>query len=130
MNQREIMTNLVIQSTDSTPEIEFLLNGKLTIKGRSLPEDVHKFYDPLIDWVKQLAADRVVVELKLEYLNTSSTKKLMNLLMAIDQNKLINKIDVNWHYEFDDLEMEDLGTIYEEDMARAKFQYIEEVDIF
>lgn len=124
------MTNLVIQSTDSTPEIEFLLTGKLIIKGRSLPEDVHRFYDPLIDWVNQLVADRVVVEIKLEYLNTSSTKKLMHLLMAIDQNKLIKEIDVNWHYEFDDLEMEDLGTIYEEDMARAKFKYIEEVDIF
>ncbi|MFO7829604.1 MAG: DUF1987 domain-containing protein [Bacteroidales bacterium] len=124
------MTNLVIQSTDSTPEIEFLLNGILTIKGRSLPEDVHKFYDPLIDWVKQLESEHVVVELKLEYLNTSSTKKLMNLLTAIDQNDKIKTIDVKWHYEFDDLEMEDLGTIYEEDMARAKFQYIEEVDIF
>lgn len=130
MNQREIMTNLVIQSTDSTPEIEFLLNGKLTIKGRSLPEDVHKFYDPLIEWVKQLAAEKVVVELKLEYLNTSSTKKLMNLLMAIDLNDKIKTIDIRWHYEFDDLEMEDLGTIYEEDLPRAKFQYIEEVDIF
>jgi len=124
------MMDLVIQSTDSTPHVEFLKSGKLTLKGRSLPEDVHKFYAPLIDWVNQLEVDNLVVELKLEYLNTSSTKKLLNLLTAIDQNEKIQKIDVNWHYEFDDLEMEDLGTIYEEDMNRAKFQYIEEVDIF
>ncbi|MFP4023241.1 MAG: DUF1987 domain-containing protein [Thiohalospira sp.] len=124
------MTDLVIQSTDSTPHVEFLTNGKLILKGRSLPEDVHKFYAPLIDWVKQLETTKAVVELKLEYLNTSSTKKLLNLLTAIDENAKIHEIDVNWHYEFDDLEMEDLGTIYEEDMKRAKFQYIEEVDIF
>lgn len=129
-NESKTMTNLVIQSTDSTPHVEFLTNGTLTLKGRSLPEDVHKFYAPLIEWVSQLEIDEVVVELKLEYLNTSSTKKLLNLLTAIDQNERIKEIDVRWHYEFDDLEMEDLGTIYEEDMKRAKFQYIEEVDIF
>ncbi len=124
------MTNLVIQSTDSTPLVEFLTNGNLTLKGRSLPEDVYKFYAPLIDWVKELETNKVVLELKLEYLNTSSTKKLLNLLTAIDENEKIHEIDVNWHYEFDDLEMEDLGTIYEEDLKRARFQYIEEVDIF
>ncbi|HSH51239.1 MAG TPA: SiaC family regulatory phosphoprotein, partial [Bacteroidales bacterium] len=102
----------------------------LILKGRSLPEDVHKFYAPLIDWVNQLEIDKAVVKLKLEYLNSSSTKKLLNLLTAIDQNEKIKEIDVKWHYEFDDLDMEDLGSIYEEDMKRAKFQYIEEVDVF
>jgi len=61
------MTNLVIQSTDSTPHVEFLTNGALTLKGRSLPEDVHKFYAPLIDWVKHLETDKVVIDLKLQY---------------------------------------------------------------
>ena len=64
------MNSLVIRKTDSTPEISFLQKGELTITGRSLPEDVHKFYDPLIDWVKKYEGDKVKVELKLEYLNT------------------------------------------------------------
>jgi len=124
------MNSLVIQKTDSTPEISFLKKGELKVTGRSLPEDVHKFYDPLIDWVKTLEGDKVKVDLKLEYLNTASTKKVLNLLVALDDNEKINKIDVNWFYEFDDLEMEDLGGIYEEELNRIKFHLVEGVDIF
>ena len=124
------MNNLSIQMTDSTPEIEFLTSGELKIFGRSLPEDVHKFYDPIIDWVKNLDIKNVKIDLKLEYLNTSSTKKILNLLMAIDENKRIESVDINWYYEFDDAEMEDLGGIYEEELNRSRFHYIEGVDIF
>jgi len=124
------MNNLSIQKTDSTPEIDFNVNGNMKITGRSLPEDVHKFYDPIIEWVRNLSTEKVKLELKLEYLNTSSTKKILNLLIALDENLEINNVEVNWYYEFDDLEMEDLGEIYEEDLNRAKFNYIEGIDIF
>ncbi|MFC2103878.1 DUF1987 domain-containing protein [Bacteroidota bacterium] len=124
------MNSLVIQKTDSTPEISFLQKGELKITGRSLPEDVHKFYDPLIEWVKKLEVNKVKVDLKLEYLNTSSTKKVLNLLIALDENTQINEVEINWYYEFDDLEMEDLGGIYEDELKRAKFHYIESVDIY
>ncbi len=124
------MNSLVIRKTDSTPEISFLQKGELKITGRSLPEDVHKFYDPLIDWVKKYEGDKVKVELKLEYLNTASTKKVLNLLLALDENSKINEIDVDWFYEFDDIEMEDLGGIYEEELNRIKFHFVEGVDIF
>ena len=124
------MNSLVIHKTDSTPEISFLQKGELKITGRSLPEDVHKFYDPLIDWVKQLNVKKVKVDLKLEYLNTSSTKKILNLLIALDENENVSEININWYYEFDDLEMEDLGSIYEDELNRARFQFIEGVDIF
>lgn len=124
------MNSLVIEQTDSTPEISFLEKGELKISGRSLPEDVHKFYDPLINWVKNLVTTKVKLDLKLEYLNTSSTKKLLNLLIALDDNQFVNEIVVNWYYEFDDLEMEDLGEIYQDEMKRIKFLFIEGVDIF
>lgn len=124
------MNSLVIEQTDSTPEISFLEKGELKISGRSLPEDVHKFYDPLINWVKNLVTTKVKLDLKLEYLNTSSTKKLLNLLIALDDNQFVNEIVVNWYYEFDDLEMEDLGEIYQDEMKRIKFHFIEGVDIF
>ena len=124
------MNSLVIQKTDSTPEISFLKKGELKVFGRSLPEDVHKFYNPIIDWVKRLEVDKVKVDLKLEYLNTASSKKILNLLVALDNNEKINEIDVNWFYEFDDLEMEDLGEIYEEELSRIKFHLVEGVDIF
>lgn len=124
------MNSLIIQKTNSTPEISFLQNGEIKITGRSLPEDVHKFYAPLIEWVKNLTAENVKVDLKLEYLNTSSTKKLLNLLLALDENPKIEAIDIRWYYEFDDPDMEDLGSIYAEELKRTKIQLIEGVDIF
>lgn len=124
------MNSLVIQKTDSTPEISFLKKGELKITGRSLPEDVHKFYDPIIDWVKKLDTEKVKVDLKLEYLNTSSTKKILHLLTSLDDNSNIKELDVNWYYEFDDMEMEDLGEIYKDELKRIKFHFVEGVDIF
>ena len=124
------MNNLSIQKTDATPEIDFRLNGDLKIFGRSLPEDVHKFYDPIIDWVKQLKTDKVKVNFKLEYLNTVSTKKMLNLLISLDDNENIAEIIVNWYYEFDDIDMEDLGEIYKDELKRVKFHFIEGVDMF
>lgn len=124
------MNNLSIQKTESTPEIDFNVNGDLKILGRSLPEDVHKFYDPIIEWIRHLACNKVKIELKLEYLNTSSTKKMLNLLVALDENESVGEVELDWYYECDDLDMEDVGQIYEEDMKRTKFNYIEGIDIF
>lgn len=124
------MNSIVIQKTDSTPEISFLNKGELKITGRSLPEDVHKFYNPLIDWVKQISIEEVKVDLKLEYVNTASTKKILNLLIYLDENTKIKDLNVNWYYESDDLDMEDLGAIYEDELSRVKFHFIEGVDIF
>ena len=124
------MNNLSIQQTDATPEIDFNLNGNLKITGRSLPEDVHKFYDPIIEWVKQLKSDHVKVDIKLEYLNTSSTKKVLNLLILLDETEFVKRVDVKWYYEFDDLDMEEVGVIYKEELKRTKFYLIEGVDLY
>ena len=81
------MNSLVIQKTDSSPEISFLANGHLKIFGRSLPEDVHKFYDPIISWVKNLKSDIVKVDFKLEYLNTSSSITLQLSVVIVKPAK-------------------------------------------
>lgn len=124
------MNNLSIQKTDSTPEIDFNLNGNLKIMGRSLPEDVHKFYNPVIDWVKQLNVSKVKLDLKLEYLNTSSTKKILSILFLLEETASIKNVDVNWYYEFDDLDMAEVGQIYKDELKKIKFNLIEGADIF
>jgi hypothetical protein len=124
------MQNLFIEGTDTTPLIDFYTNGKLLIKGRSLPEDVHKFYEPVFFWVKELESETVIFDVKMEYINTSSTKKILNLLIELENNPKINNIEINWFYEFDDLDMLDLGELYENNLERSKFTLIEAVDIF
>lgn len=124
------MQNLFIDGTDTTPAINFYTNGKLLIKGRSLPEDVHKFYEPVFFWIKELEAENVHIELKMEYINTSSTKKILNLLIELEGSTKIKNIDIHWYYEYDDLDMMELGELFESNLKRSDFQLIEAVDIF
>ena len=46
------MENLIIEQTKSTPYIFFCAaTGKLRIEGESYPENVIKFYTPVLEWL-------------------------------------------------------------------------------
>lgn len=123
------MDDLIIQSTTSTPEIDFTRSGKLSIKGKSLPEDPRKFYEPIFKWAESFSTDVVEIDVKLEYVNTSSSKRIIELLKIIDCNKEIRKIDMNWYYEIDDPDMLEFGEIIQRTLKKTKTNYIEYVDI-
>ena len=98
---------LHIPQTEETPEINFNdTQGRLIISGRSLPENAHMFYQPLIDWVKQYAAHpagRTELDIKLEYFNSSSGRFLLELLSVLEE-KLKDKqsVVVRWYSEHED----------------------------
>jgi hypothetical protein len=80
----------------------------------SLPEDVRRFYAPVIDWLKEYAEsprEITTVNLKFDYLNTSSTKMVTELVFLIkpiaDKGK---KVKINWFYEITDYDMKKLGS--------------------
>jgi hypothetical protein len=119
------MNSLNIKETNNTPEVTYKEGEKLVIKGRSIPEDVVKFYQPLIAWAGMLEADSLVVEIQLDFINSSSAKKLLYFLKVLDANNHINELQVNWHYETDDEEALEQGQIYEELLMRTTFRYFE-----
>lgn len=122
------MEDLKIQRTPSTPEIDFDKSGQFSIKGKSLPEDPKKFYEPIFSWAQKFSSKKVHLEVKLEYVNTSSSKRIIELLRIIDSNKDINKIDMHWYYEIDDLEMLEFGEMIQRNLKRTKTQYLEYED--
>jgi len=105
--------------------VKFITDGRLLIEGRSLPENVNKFYLPLIDWVGKLNVEVVRMDINLEYLNSASSKKLLEILKVLDANNNIKEIIVNWHYEADDEDALESGQIFEELLRRAEFRYHE-----
>lgn len=119
------MKNLNLEPTTSTPAVRFTTDGRLLIEGRSLPEDVTRFYEPLITWVKQLNIEVVRMDLNLEYLNSASSKKVLDILRAIDRNSIIKVFIVNWHYEADDEDALESGQIFEDLLDKAEFRYHE-----
>lgn len=118
------MNDLIIQKTPSTPEVEFKSSGHLSIKGKSLPEDPAKFYTPLFKWLDELTAEQVKIDVKLDYVNTSSSKRIGELIKALDTNHNLKRIELNWFYEADDPDMLEFGQMIEHNLRRTKSNYI------
>lgn len=119
------MKNISFEPTSCTPMVKFITNGRLLLEGRSLPENVGKFYSPLIEWAGMLRTEVVKMDINLEYLNSASSKKLLELLKTLDANNNIKDLIINWHYESDDEDALESGQIFEELLLKAKFIYHE-----
>ncbi len=119
------MERIDIPATSSTPSVYCGEDGKLKIKGRSLPEDVTEFYNPLVDWAGKLTIHSLTVDVELVYMNSASSKKLLELLKALDANNNIRELSINWFYEEGDEDALENGQIYEELLLKASFRYHE-----
>ncbi len=107
------MDNLFIEGTDQTLEVEFKTNGKLRLQGISTPDHVNRFFEPLFQWVKEFEKTQpktLELEMFIDYLNTSSTRILVEFLSLI--NELREKgieVQALWKYEDDDEDMFEFG---------------------
>ena len=86
--------------------------GELRITGRSFPENPIDFYNPLIESVKNLTVDSLSVTIEVDYLNTSSTKCILELLKTAKNT--VNDLVVVWINEEGDDDMQELGEYFEE----------------
>ncbi|MFC2152856.1 DUF1987 domain-containing protein [Bacteroidota bacterium] len=123
------MNDLIINGTQSTPEIDFKRSGHMSIKGKSLPEDPNAFFSPIFKWAQDICSKEVKIEIKLEYVNTSSSKRIIELLKAIDNNNKVKRIDMDWFYEADDADMLEFGEMIQRSLKRTKTNYIECEDL-
>jgi hypothetical protein len=112
------MENLKIDGTPKTPTIEFNLEeGKLLIRGRSIPENSIEFYKPLIDKLEEYLGtpqETTLVKIQLEYFNTSSSKCILDVFKKLEKIKS-NGSDtiIQWYYEEDDEDMLEAGEDYQ-----------------
>jgi hypothetical protein len=119
------MNNIMLEPTTSSPSVRFTTDGRLLIEGRSLPENILRFYNPLIEWAGSLDCEVVKMDINLEYLNSASSKKVLELLKVIDNNPSIEVFIINWHYESDDDDALESGQIFESLLDKAEFRYHE-----
>ncbi len=122
------MDVLSIKGTRETPEILFDKgSGKLSISGKSLPEDVKEFYNPVLDWIKEYSKSphpdtHLVV--KMEYFNTASSKMLLEVFELFKGiMEAGHKVTIDWHYQEDDEDMQDAGEDYA-DIVEVPFNFI------
>ena len=123
------MENFKIAETEDTPNIDFDAESRVfTISGRSLPENAIEFYAPVLEWVDK-TLDKTeptsfVFEIKIEYFNTSSSKQLAKFFLLIEKYVEKHKININWFYEKEDLDMLMSGNQYSK-FLKLNFTFIE-----
>jgi hypothetical protein len=108
-----------INSTEDTPKVIFDHNSKVfEISGRSLPEDVVVFYQPVIKWLEEFAANPFQgfeLSFKLEYFNTASSKLILDILLKLEEvNESGTPVKVKWYYLPSDSDMKEAGEEYSE----------------
>ena len=124
------MQVIKIQGTDDTPQVILDASPEaphLEITGRSLPEDVVAFYDPILEWLEEYAENplpKTVFNFKLEYFNTASSKLLLDILLKLeDMHDDGNEVLVKWHFPDDDEDMEEAGEEYA-DIVEVPFEQV------
>jgi len=112
------MENLIIEPTDDTPVV--LFNSELNtmeLSGKSYPDNVFSFYEPVLDWLKTYASNPgsdTHFIFKLDYFNTASAKILYDIFTILDSiQKKGNEVNILWHYKNGDDDMKEAGEGYE-----------------
>lgn len=128
-----IMENLNLVASPKTPLVNFnSVEGVLELRGRSIPENSIEFYQPLNDWIDAYASNpctNTLIEVKLEYFNTSSSKCILDLFKKLEKlNGQNTEVAVNWYYEVEDEDMEEAGEDYQA-IVRLPFKMIEVEEI-
>lgn len=106
-----------IVGTDESPEVILDKNtNEFSFTGKSLPEDVKEFYDPIHNWISEYAKDpndTTLVEFRMDYFNSASSKQILDILEGFAKIKEVGKeINIKWYYLDDDEDMEDAGESY------------------
>lgn len=122
-----IPDKLYIEGTLKTPTIRSdSVEGTIEIKGRSHPENPIDFYKPLSEWAAEYIKaprDKTVIKIQLEHFNTSSSKRILDLLRKFELILMTsNKVEVNWYY--DDEDILEAGETFQT-MTRIPFKMIE-----
>ena len=122
-------SELIIEAGDKTPYINLdAKSGKLQIHGYSLPENSIEFYEPIVSWLDNYTVapnEKTELDVRLVYLNTSSSKMFMDIFRKINHLVKLNNSEVSvvWHYEIDDEDIQEIALQYKE-FCKAKFDII------
>ena len=134
------MRALKIEQTDNSPLVDLSLEeGSYVIKGESRPEDVSKFYLPIMKWFEDWGGqlyyraqqfgkpENHIVRFQFEYFNSSSAKYIMDLILKINEigqtSENIN-IQIEWAYDEMDEDIEEAGKEFE-DLTSVKFNFLQ-----
>jgi len=119
----------IIPLTKNTPEVILDPKGIIKLTGRLIPENAEDFFKPIEEWINEYfknPADITTVEIRLEYINSTGTAYLLNLIHKITYihlQKNTKKFKINWYYNDEDEDMLEKGRFFSLDLG-LPFNYI------
>ena len=119
------MAELIIQETDYCPSIKGGNDGVLEIIGKSTMENPLLFYASVHEWLSSVVSNEVTeisVLIDLTFINSSSTKQLLKLLLTADESDM--KFEVKWVYPKDNDFLKERGEEFAV-MLDCPFHYVE-----
>ncbi|MDX9845780.1 MAG: DUF1987 domain-containing protein [Tenuifilaceae bacterium] len=121
-----------VEATEITPKV--ILNkgtSKFLLQGKCLPEDVKRFFTPVIEWFDEYIKDpnpETNFTLDFDYFNTASSKMILILLSKIrDIQKQGRVVQVTWKYPKYDVELEEAGEEFS-DLLGIPFNFVPKQD--
>jgi len=116
------MENLTRETTRETLKVLCdVKSGVISLEGVSYPQDAAEFFEPIYDWLNNYIneiASIIVLNVRVSYLNSSSTKFLFELVDRMEE--YFNKggdARVNWYHVEDDVDIKEAGLEFKEDMV-------------
>ncbi|HAT49414.1 MAG: DUF1987 domain-containing protein [Nitrospirae bacterium] len=124
------MDSMRIDRTERSPEVDFNFgNNVFSLRGESYPEDVPAFFGPYISALEThlggLNSGNVAFNFEMTYFNSTSAKVVMKLFDLLE--KTAEKgvaVTVNWLFDAEDDNMEELGEEFGEDLKIATFNLV------
>ena len=122
------MEMLIIEQTDDSPRVVLdHENNQFEISGKSLPEDVADFFQPLLDWLESYKNEpnpKTEFHFKLIYFNTASSKLILDILMILEEMvDAGHEVLVKWLALKSDEDMQEAGQEYAE-MVEVPFEHV------
>lgn len=131
------MDALKIEATEISPKITFDPEVNFfEMAGESRPENVRKFFEPVVAWLDEFGLDLVnhkreeiaIFNFRFDYFNSSSAKFIMDILKKLeDLHRKGAKIQVRWYYDEGDEDMQETGEEFSK-IIEVPFEYIEVPD--
>jgi hypothetical protein len=122
------MASLRIEPAYDTPSVILdKQNNQFEIAGKSMPEDVIRFYGPVLEWLKTYETDpleKTIFNFKLIYFNTASSKLILDILVIlVDILENGHEVLIRWYSLDTDEDMKEAGEEYAE-MFDLEFEHL------
>ncbi len=122
------MDHLRLKESKYTVKVDFdPETGILELEGASYPENASEFYQPIFDWINRYIKEvknKILLNLRLNYLNTSSTKCMLDIIDHLeDYYESGGNVTINWYYAEGDEDILETGEEFAED-ARVPINLI------